>query len=856
MKAKQSIFFVVLSFLMWNFRIADAQQRNTFTVDGVSFDMIYIEAGSFMMGMRDDEIQDVVDGTLQAYPQLESRAEEIVQMVSQSHQIHKVSLNEFYIGETEVTQGLWKAVMGYNPSINEDGDYGFGDNFPVCHVSWYDCQEFIDKLNEKTGMNFRLPTEAEWEYAARGGNRSRGYKYSGSNNLSDVAWFYDNSDSKPHPVKSKKPNELGIYDMTGNIEEWCQDVLDKDYYSNSPSFNPKGSKNQWGDRVLRGGSWHDLKWDCYVSNRGSEKDYPKYFNYGLRLALNVGVPQSIKDYAASIKDDGRSLEKEEFSLGYGTIKGRIYGYDSEDDDTRYFANIKNPFTMDYNSYEFIIAEDGTFEVKLPMVVKFQLAKIDNWHTINTEVLLSQGKTVEVFFEKTRLGSVLKPYFVGENADINYAINIENNKFYPKLTQDNYSKIVELSPDEFKQFVFDFFDKECAVLDTMKFTTRAKEMITLFYKRDVFSCLTSSAEIMEKAYRRTNHIGYTDSIPNYVAPVFEYDYWDYPKQLGFTDIMMFYNDYCADEIYSWQNSRIWKSGRKYGTFEELAALFEQRWQILQQTEHFSENEKNIIQSIVNKYKTRDYNYSDEEKAFWEKYVDKFGQTPARFQAEWQALFEKVFGNGDSYASDLLKLHEYCNIANPYRDSDEQWMMPDSLMEKIKKMRFSIYYDYFKRRNDAITAQKNLFEKRGGYHVHEIMGHNSDSIVEKIIEPFKGKVVLIDMEYIWYQRGKNHFKIVEFYNSLKDKFFGKEIVFVYVATPNVSSDTWEEQSPKIPGHHFYVDDDAHKSLKSMYELGRHGHPPIILVGKDGVIKDIQTEFKGYEYYIKKIEEELKK
>ena len=146
--------------------------------------------------------------------------------------VHSVTLSSYSIGETEVTQALWTAVMGSNPSNFK------GNNLPVEKVSWNDCQTFIRKLNDLTGENFRLPTEAEWEFAARGGNRSRGYKYSGSDNLGDVAWYTDNSGDKTHAVKSKSPNELGIYDMSGNVWERCSDIFGD--YHDSPQTNPKG----------------------------------------------------------------------------------------------------------------------------------------------------------------------------------------------------------------------------------------------------------------------------------------------------------------------------------------------------------------------------------------------------------------------------------------------------------------------------------------------------------------------------------------------------------------------------------------------------------------------------------------
>jgi formylglycine-generating enzyme required for sulfatase activity len=218
--------------------------------------MVTVEGGTFTMGATSEQGSD-------AYT-FESPT-------------HSVTLSDFAIGETEVTQELWQAVMGSNPS------YFTGANLPVERVSWNDCQTFISKLNNLTGKNFRLPTEAEWEYAARGGNRSKGYKYAGGNTLGDVAWNLDNNSSKTHPVKQKQANELGLYDMSGNVEEWCQDWYGS--YSSSAQTNPTGSTSG-SYRVVRGGSWgHDTR-SCRVSFReGYTPTGADNYFLGLRLAL-------------------------------------------------------------------------------------------------------------------------------------------------------------------------------------------------------------------------------------------------------------------------------------------------------------------------------------------------------------------------------------------------------------------------------------------------------------------------------------------------------------------------------------------------------------------------------------------
>lgn len=169
--------------------------------------------------------------------------------------------------------------MGKNPSR-----FTGNDQCPVEKVSWYDCQDFIEQLNRITGEHFRLPTEAEWEFAARGGNESKGCRYADSNDLDEVAWYIDNSNSPTSQVATKQPNELGLYDMSGNVWEWCADWYDEDYYKTSPEVDPQGPALGL-IRVLRGGSWDYVARSCRLSCRGW--DFPEGWidDYGLRLSL-------------------------------------------------------------------------------------------------------------------------------------------------------------------------------------------------------------------------------------------------------------------------------------------------------------------------------------------------------------------------------------------------------------------------------------------------------------------------------------------------------------------------------------------------------------------------------------------
>ncbi len=233
---------------------AEAPEPEVFTVNDVSFTMIPVEGGTFMMGGTEEQESDRED----EYP------------------VHQVTLSSFSIGQTEVTCELWKAVMGDGYSYQNDLQR------PMEMVTWTECQLFITKLNEMTGKQFRLPTEAEWEFAARGGNLSEGYKFAGSNDYNEVAWCANNL-WWSSPVAQKAPNELGLYDMSGNVCEWCSDYYGA--YSSEVQTDPTGP-DSGGDRVIRGGNYIYPFNECRVARRMHEEGQWSHINgIGLRLAL-------------------------------------------------------------------------------------------------------------------------------------------------------------------------------------------------------------------------------------------------------------------------------------------------------------------------------------------------------------------------------------------------------------------------------------------------------------------------------------------------------------------------------------------------------------------------------------------
>ena len=244
----------------------DDSSSRTFTVTSngqiVSFKMIKVEGGTFQMGSTTGD--------------------------SDEQPVHIVTItNDYYMCETEVTNELWAAIMGVIPSKKNSGD-----TYPVEYISYDDCQSFLPALNGKLSSQlgsdeqFRFPTEAEWEFAAKGGNKSKGYTYAGSNTIDDVAWYGGNSSSTTHPVKTKSPNELGLYDMCGNVDEWCYDWYGS--YNNTTQTDPTGPTSG-SYRVIRGGGWTTAATSCSLASRGRPWSSYRYYSIGLRLCLGASI---------------------------------------------------------------------------------------------------------------------------------------------------------------------------------------------------------------------------------------------------------------------------------------------------------------------------------------------------------------------------------------------------------------------------------------------------------------------------------------------------------------------------------------------------------------------------------------
>lgn len=240
--------------------------NRVFTVNHIALKMVFVQGGEMQMGC-DNSREDSCNVT--------------------ETPVHKVKLSDFYIGETEITQAQWMAVMGHdnNPS------YWKGNTLPVERVSWTECQRFVNRLNKflakelPEGYRFALPSEAQWEYAARGGMKSAGFLYSGGNDLNKLSWFYGNSEQRTHDVRVKAANELGIFDMSGNVWEWCQDFYSENYYSENKDWNNPINDEESSYHVLRGGSWNYAAPYQRCGRRDYGSKHSRYEDCGFRVAL-------------------------------------------------------------------------------------------------------------------------------------------------------------------------------------------------------------------------------------------------------------------------------------------------------------------------------------------------------------------------------------------------------------------------------------------------------------------------------------------------------------------------------------------------------------------------------------------
>ena len=272
-KPKLIFFFIFTTWFHFVVFGQNNEQNLSFTLKGITFEMIFVGSGVFEMGCTFEQSNCFGD----------------------EKPVHTIELSDFYIGKFQVTQKLWHVVMGRSIRmqlylVNNKLLTGEGNEYPMYYVNYAECEEFCNTLNQllskqlPKGYKFALPTEAQWEFAARGGNKNNDNMYCGGNNITEVAWYEENSNGKAHQVGMKYKNELGIFDMSGNVMEWCRDWYYDFYYENSPSENPNGPDKGSG-RVVRGGGWNNKPQHCRVSFRHCTSPSNRTSDVGFRLAL-------------------------------------------------------------------------------------------------------------------------------------------------------------------------------------------------------------------------------------------------------------------------------------------------------------------------------------------------------------------------------------------------------------------------------------------------------------------------------------------------------------------------------------------------------------------------------------------
>jgi len=582
-----------------------------------------------------------------------------------------------------------------------------------------------------------------------------------------------------------------------------------------------------------------------------------------RAANNV--PDAVKNYAINIKDNSKSLDREEFTMGTATVKGKIYNFDQRVfrgllDNMEVSAYINNPFTQDQDEVTAKFAADHSFELKVPLTNKHQTVLLRIQPFFNSYILVSAGKTVEVAFDINEIfskvdnpdGPRITPYFSGENADINYAFNqplaenFNNNMVYSDEAQQ---KIVNLSMPQYKDYIINGFRDYCQQVDAMDITKRAKEFLKIDAKGEAAYCLSMGQYFIERAYRAVNHKDYREPIPEFNVPTMTEDYLNYPQLLGLEDVMMFYSHNYGYNIAGWNMcfSRVYP---KYlSSHNEYIELLGKAWKSLPSTEKLSKKEKNLLPAIVNKISLQDTTRTAGERAFQDKYmsavqkyIDSYLDSKAKIYDE---NLNKILGSGDGYFKDFIKLQPICS------GFGRGTVVTDSVVSEVEKMRIPFYAEYIKAKNAEITAQIEAEKKRGGYYVHKVGDSEGDSLLVELIKDFKGKVVLIDFWNTWCGPCRSAIKQME---PMEKDYQGKDVVFLFVADESSPENEYDGMIVSMKGHHYRLTESQASSLKRKWNF--NGIPSYVIIGKDGMVKDFHTGFHGVEYYSQKIEEELKK
>ncbi|MBR4621529.1 MAG: TlpA family protein disulfide reductase [Salinivirgaceae bacterium] len=572
-----------------------------------------------------------------------------------------------------------------------------------------------------------------------------------------------------------------------------------------------------------------------------------------RIKSKISVPDGVKDYAKNIKDNGQSLEPNEFTMDSATVKGTIYAFDKRTFGDKMSAEVTiyiyNPFVADQLSYSAPIKPDNTYEVKVPMTTKNQIAYLSISPVVSNNVLLTAGKTVVVDFDFYEVykpwelpNNRLNPYFSGENADLNYALTKSViNEFFGTVSD---GEIADLSMAEYKDFIIKNHNVFKKKIDTLNVTKRGKELLDIELKSEMAYLLSMGQHFIESANARRS--GNKEPNPNFKRPEMGKDYLDYPKILGLDDINMFYANMFSYNITGWRMC-LQQVFNKNLSWEEYNNLVNLTWKELESYTDIPENEKPVHASLVEKLEKSETR-TDDEKAFFKKYysvVDKHMMDIQWGTEDANACTNEVFGTGGSFFKDFIKLQEYC------RSLESMIVVPDSLVAEIEKMRFPFYAEYVKAQNAAITAKIEAEKARGGYFIHQAGESEGDSLFVDLLKDFKGKVVLIDFWNTWCGPCRSAIKQME---PMEKSFEGKDVVFLYLADESSPLEEYNNVIVSMKGHHYRLTSKQSTSLKNKWKFS--GIPSYVIVGRDGMVKDFHTGFHGVDYYKAKLEEELKK
>lgn len=555
------------------------------------------------------------------------------------------------------------------------------------------------------------------------------------------------------------------------------------------------------------------------------------------LSAQTVMPDSVRNYAKSIKDNGESLEKQDFEMGVAIVRGTLYGFDSNNYDAKsapeVTVEISDPFRGNFQDYTAKVDKNGRYEVLVPMTMKHQfvwMVMTDN--KFKRQAVISTGKTVVADFDLTENSDNLTPYYSGENVDINYALTDDFiERFGDNIFADNQDEASKFNCTQYKQFVLKAYADYLKRIESKDVTKRAKELLTLQLKNQCAIVL--------------------GGMSHYAGEIaLDKDYLDYPKLLGIDDVMMFYARNFGYAIYRWNAySDYVFCDFFYEDDDDLVSA--KIWEQLPSITKLSSKEKKLAAVIAQKLKNGDSDRTDEEEAFEEKYSETVENHADKLYEECIAAADKykteLFGEGGSYFKDFCELDA---LSIGYY-LGKQTVVPDSVVAQIEQMRLPFYADYVKAKNAEFRLKNDAEKLRGGYYAHQAGESEGDSLLVELLKDYKGKVVFIDFCNTWCMPCRAAIKEME---PMRQSFEGKDVEFLYIADETSPQDDYDRMFATIKGHHYRLPLQSASLL--MKKFGFTGIPAYVLIGKDGMIKDFHLGFYCHDYDKELIEEELQK